>query len=233
VAFSCRSLHLSGTGLSSFITARHWLKHFSHANTLGVGICDTKNRYQCLNPALATINGTELESHLNNTIHDIIGDIAVAIEPMLLKVRATGTPLCMRVPGHLPHSTERSEWVTCHVPLIKPGHRKVIGWGGAVVDITPLARMESLLKGVMARQDKRPDPESIRFVQSLQHCLDDYSSALTTTMTSVVRRAWQTDQADAAQLAPVIQSMDDRVLEMRKLVASIEGDLGACVPSLN
>ncbi|WP_446745195.1 hypothetical protein [Silvibacterium acidisoli] len=230
---SCRPIHLPAFDLSSLVIARQSLHRFLHAKAIGLGVCDVRNRYQCLNPALATINGAAIEDHLNNTIHDIIGEVALAVEPLLLKVKDTGSPVCVRIAGQLPNATEPAEWITCHVPLVRPGHRKILGCGSAVVNVTPLARMESTLAGVMARQDRRLDPDAVRFVQSLQHCLDDYSAALTSTMTSVVRKAWQADQADTAQLAPAIQSMDDRVIEMRKLIASVEGSFRACVPSLN
>lgn len=152
---------------------------------------------------------------------------------MLLKVKETRNPQCTRVAGRLPSSPEPSEWITCHVPLVKPGHRKVLGWGGAAVDITPLARMESTLAGVMARQDKRLDADAVKFVQSLQHSLDDYTSALQATMAAVIRRAWQTDMADEHLLAPAVEAMDQRFLEMKELVGSIEDGLAACLPSLN
>ncbi|WP_446745192.1 hypothetical protein [Silvibacterium acidisoli] len=211
------------------MNARQWLTHFSHASAIGVGIRDAQNRYRCLNTALARNNCASLEDHLENTIYDVLGEVAIALEPSLHKAAMTGNPILARVRGNLPNAAKRSEWMTWQLPLARPGYRKIAGWGSVVVDITPVARVESFLSTVISRPDFSPDAETAGFVCGLQYALEGYSSALSSTMNTVVQRAWQTEQIVDDQMTPFIHAMDERLVEMRRLIENIEASLEHCL----
>lgn len=226
---NCRPYRFPSLDLSALVNARQWLTHFSHASAIGVGIRDAENRYRCLNPALALNNCASLEDHLDNTIYDVLGEVAFALEPALRQAEATGNPVSRRVRGRLPNGAKRSEWMTWQIPLIRPGYRKIAGWGSVVVDITPVARVESFLSSVISRPDFSPDAETAGFICSLEYALDGYSSALSSTMNTVVQRAWKTEQIVDDQMTPFIHSMDERLVDMRRLIENIETSLEHCI----
>lgn len=54
---------------------------FSNASAIGLAPCDKQLRYQAINSALAAMNGVPAKTHLGNSVHDILGDVAAEVEP--------------------------------------------------------------------------------------------------------------------------------------------------------
>jgi transcriptional regulator with PAS, ATPase and Fis domain len=225
----CRSYRSPAVDLAAMRTARQWLANFSHASAIGVAISDASSRFQCVNPALARINGITPESHTNNTLRDVVGDMALTIDPILLQVKATALPVVKRISGKIPNAGPGTDWFTTHVPLVRSGYRNVIGWGAIVVDITPLVRIESMLRGFRSSQVLYFDPETRRFIDQLRQSVKGYSTALSSTTASVVQSTWRTEQVEDVRFCPIIQLMDERILEMRRLIEGIEANLEWCL----
>jgi hypothetical protein len=109
---------------------------FFNNSTVGLAIYDDELRYQALNPCLAAIHGMSLKSHLGRTLRDVLGEVALRVEPAIKHVFSTGRPLWnFEIAGALPAKKRPGRWVDSLFPAKDPNGRvKQVG-----VVVVPLA----------------------------------------------------------------------------------------------
>ncbi len=109
---------------------------FFNNSTVGLAIYDDQLRYQALNPCLAAIHGISLKSHLGRTLRDVLGEVALRVEPAIKHVLSTGRPLWnFEIAGALPAKKRPGRWVDSLFPAKDPNGRvKQVG-----VVVVPLA----------------------------------------------------------------------------------------------
>jgi hypothetical protein len=109
---------------------------FFNNSTVGFAIYDDQLRYQALNPCLAAIHGMSLKSHLGRTLRDVLGEVALRLEPAIKHVLSTGRPLWnFEIAGALPTKKRPGRWVDSLFPAKDPNGRvKQVG-----VVVMPLA----------------------------------------------------------------------------------------------
>ena len=87
----------------------------------GVGLCvfDESLSYQMVNPYLAASNRASVESHLGKHVREILGDVALQVEPALRRVFSAAEPvLNYEVAGALPTRLEKTHWVSTLFPIL-------------------------------------------------------------------------------------------------------------------
>ena len=60
---------------------KHLISGLFDSPAVGIAVCDKRFRFKAINPALAAMNGVPVESHLNKTIYQVLGDLAQRIQP--------------------------------------------------------------------------------------------------------------------------------------------------------
>ncbi len=98
-------------------TTQQLLTDFFNQSTVGLAIYDDDLRYQALNPCLAKMHGLSLESHLGRTMRDVLGEVALRVEPAIKQVLTTGRPLLnFEIAGALPRTKRPGHWVDSFFP---------------------------------------------------------------------------------------------------------------------
>src|ERR1039458_10390833 len=120
------------------------LADFFYNSSVGLAIFDDQLRYQALNHCLAAMHGIPVESHLGKTPREILGIIALQVEPAIKQVFTTGT------------STKAAggRWVNHLFPL-KDANGRVKQVGAVVVELRPNTKLE--LVGAIHEADSLPD----------------------------------------------------------------------------
>lgn len=108
---------------------------FFNNSTVGLAIYDDQLRYQTLNPCLAAMHGMSLKSHLGRTLRDVLGEVALRLEPALKHVLSTGRPLWnFEIAGALPTKRRPGRWVDSLLPA-KDSNGRVKQVGVVVVPL--------------------------------------------------------------------------------------------------
>jgi PAS domain-containing protein len=99
------------------LSAEQFVDLFDHAD-VGLAILDDQLRYLALNPFLARIHGSSIESHIGKRLQDVVGGLTTQLEPAYKAVVATGHPvLKYEVKGAVSAGTEAGHWIDNLFPL--------------------------------------------------------------------------------------------------------------------
>ena len=122
-----------------FLQKFHGIEQLLAKTQFGVAVLDRELRYIHVNDRMATIDGASIEQHVGSLVKEVDPQIALALEPMLLRAIREERPFVdlevempMADPGlTTPHWT----WQVCCYPL-KSDDRAVLGASLVVQDIT-------------------------------------------------------------------------------------------------
>src|SRR5258708_37078806 len=110
--------------MEKLFAAEGLLADFFNNSNVGLAVFDNQLRYQALNLCLAAMHGIPVESHLGKTLQEIIGKVALQVEPALKQVLTTGRPIFnLEIAGTLPTNAEKRRWVDNLFPLRDPDGR--------------------------------------------------------------------------------------------------------------
>ncbi len=125
-------------------TTQQLLADFFNRSTVGLAIYDDELRYQALNPCLAAMHGMSLNLHLGRTLRDVLGEVALRVEPAIKQVLATGQPvLNFEIAGALPTKKRPGRWVDSFFPA-KDANGRVKQVGVVVVPLTPETKLRQV-----------------------------------------------------------------------------------------
>ncbi|HWY55470.1 MAG TPA: PAS domain-containing protein [Terriglobales bacterium] len=131
------------------------LAEFLNDSHVGFAIIDDQLRYRALNLPLAEMNGIAVEFHLGKTLREVLGEVALQVEPAIKQVLATGRPIFNFVlAGTLPARAEATRFVDHFLP-IKDAKGRVKRVGAVVVELRPDAKLE--LAGAIQEADSLSD----------------------------------------------------------------------------
>ena len=131
------------------------LAEFLTNSNVGLGIVDKRLRYRALNACLAEMNGVPVEFHLGKTLREVLGEVALQVEPAIKQVLATGQPIYNFVlSGTVPFRAEGTRFVDHLFPL-KDARGRVTRVGAVVVELRPDAKLE--LAGAIHEAESSPD----------------------------------------------------------------------------
>jgi PAS domain S-box-containing protein len=90
---------------------------FDHS-AIGLAIFDDRLRYRALNSGLAAMHGIPAKSHFGKSLREILGAVALRVEPAVRQVLTTGRPILnLEITGVLPTRAGRRRWVDHLFPL--------------------------------------------------------------------------------------------------------------------
>ena len=153
--------------------------------TSPVGLClyDRDLRYVRINERLAAINGRPAEAHIGRTVHEVVPEIAEAVEPLYRRVLETGEP-SIDVPVSCPVPSDPEtlrHWLVSSYPFANVAGERV-GVSVVVREVTEVHRARDILEVSEARYRALVElaPEAIvvldtvtgRFVDVNQNALD-------------------------------------------------------------
>jgi transcriptional regulator with PAS, ATPase and Fis domain len=122
--------------------ATRLLVEFLNNSNVGVGIVDDQLRYQAVNRRLAAMHGIPVEAHLGKTLREVLGEVALQIEPAVKEVLSTGRPIVdFEIAGALPAQSKKRRWVDHLFPL-KDAKGMVKQVGAVVVELQPDTKLE-------------------------------------------------------------------------------------------
>jgi hypothetical protein len=191
---------------------------FSHASALGFAILDGQLRYQAINDALIAINGIPALAHMGNTIRDVFGNpIADQIEAHVHRMLATGNPSLFEMNATLPTRSEPGSWIVQYF-AINGAARNHIGIGLVVVEVTQLRKLDGFLEKFTRCLLREQTRDNWWLARELHDAIDQYHFALGASIDRLTRTVGRDPELSVA----TVQSLDQRILEMRKLVALVE-----------
>ena len=200
--------------------ANRLVRSFSHTSAIGFGICDRELRYQSINGALAATNGIAAEAHLGHTVRDVLGEVAAAVEPAFKRALITGEVVSKEISGKLPNREGMLHWIATYFPVRGNG-RRVQQMGAIAVDISELKKLDEffsqLIRGLLSTGQK----ENSWRARELHDSIRQYFAALAMNLSLVTQHIWRSDKSADEQLAPTIESLDQRILAMRDVIAGV------------
>lgn len=211
--------------LFSLKHAERLLANFSPSSAIGFGICDRQWRYRWINHALAASNGIAPEAHLGNTMHEVLGAAAEVIEPAFRQVLATGEVTSRRIDGTLPFRKGTISWIASYFP-VKNSSSRVQLMGVVAVEVTDLRRLDGFLSRLTSDLIRAQKSDIHSDAMELHQSLKEYYANLNIYLSALTRNVWNLEKDAAGQLAPVITSLDRRIIEVRTLVSSVNNRLG-------
>ena len=115
---------------------------FLSSNT-GMALLDDQMRFRAVNSRLAVINGASVESHLGKPLRDVLGEIAVQVEPVFRQIMTTGLPIAnFEFGGVLPSKPGTQRWLDNFFPM-KNANGQVQGIGAVVVELSPETQLKT------------------------------------------------------------------------------------------
>jgi PAS domain-containing protein len=123
------------TVLAELFDAERLFADFFNSSNVGLAIFDQQLRYRMLNPCLAASNGTSADSHLGKHVREILGNVALQVEPAIQQVFATGRSVVnCEVAGALPNRLGGGHWMDNFFPMADSNGR-VKQVGAVVVEL--------------------------------------------------------------------------------------------------
>jgi PAS fold len=107
----------------------------ARASYLGVAMMDSQTRFESVNAAVARETRITVDQHLGKTSREIVGDLALQIEPIYEKVFRTAKPASVWLAGHVRDTVEFGHWFD-HCFPISDSSGRVQQLGLFVVNVT-------------------------------------------------------------------------------------------------
>jgi len=121
------------------------------SSPVGLAIFDSDLRYVAVNYRLAAMNGLAASDHVGKNIREVLGDKAVAFEPVLQWILSSGEPVFdIELAGALP-ADQQVGHVLCHFIPIKSEGERVEQIGAVVVEATKHRQLEESLHDLTGR----------------------------------------------------------------------------------
>lgn len=124
--------------------AERLLSEFFKRSNIGLAIFDESLSYQMVNPYLATLNRTSVQSHLGKHVREILGNVGLQLEPAIKRVFATAEPILnCELAGALPTRPEGGRWIDTLFPIVDSSG-KVKQVGAVVVELAKNAQLRAM-----------------------------------------------------------------------------------------
>ena len=191
------------------------LQDFTHASAIGFAVIDRRMRYQRINAALARMNGLPVESHLGNTLRDVLGPAASTFEPVFRQVFAGGKSVSMEFSATLPSRSEPDYWLETYFP-IRSCSGAVMAVGALVVEITPQKKLDHYLHQLAGELLDTHTKQNFWPERELHDAVEEYHAAVAFNLDFLVRNS-----EDNTELLAGVQRLDRRIADMRALVSNV------------
>jgi PAS fold len=123
------------TVLAELLDTEQLFADFFNSSNVGLAIFDQQLCYRMLNSCLAASNGTSVDSHLGKHVREILGNVALQVEPAIQQVFATAQSVVnCEVAGALPTKPGGGRWIDNFFPMADSNGR-VKQVGAVVVEL--------------------------------------------------------------------------------------------------
>ena len=203
------------------LSAKRLCTAFSHASVIGFAVFDKQLRYLSINDALASINGIPAAAHVGNTIREIFGnEVARQIEPRAERLLATGNSSCFEITAILPTRSEAGSWIDHYFP-IKGASGRVNRIGLVVVEVTQQRKLAAFVNQLTCDLRRTNTKDGWWLARELHNSVDQYHVALGIVIENLMRLPEKSPEL----LGTAVDSLDQRILAMRKLVTAVASNL--------
>ncbi len=139
---------VSVAALHTISEPQELLSGLFNACTLGFAICDQQLRFRAVNNALGAMNDVSPEAHIGRTIHDVLGNAAVALEAPFRQVFFSGREVSnLEICAKLPKRSEMGYWIENYFP-IRDAAGRVQHVAAFVVEITKQKRIQESIRNL-------------------------------------------------------------------------------------
>jgi len=120
------------------------LSEFFESSNVGLAVFYQNLCYETLNPRLAASHHTSVEFHLGKHIREILGEVALQVEPAIRRVFASSTPIVnFDVAGPLPTRPNGGHWIDNFFPIVDSDGR-VQEVGVVVVELAKNVQLQPI-----------------------------------------------------------------------------------------
>jgi hypothetical protein len=186
---------------------------FSNASAIGLALCDKHLRYQAINNALAAMNGIPAKTHLGNSVHDILGDVAAEVEPPLRRVFVTGQAVLLHdLRATLPTRTKPGYWIRDYFPIKDAGGR-VQQVGTLIVEVTAQRKLEEFFLEPASKLPRTKTKENWWLLRELHNSVNQYHATLTTSLDHLI----QQPEKSTELYAQSVELLNQRIVTLQML----------------
>jgi len=127
------------------------LAAYFKSSKVGLGILDSEFRFIAANHTLAALDNLPAADHVGKNVREVLGEAAVAVEPVLQRVISSGEPvLDVELSAQLPVWKEAGH-LLCHFIPIRASGEEIDRIGVVVVGVTRHTQLEESLRAVTVR----------------------------------------------------------------------------------
>lgn len=213
----------------SFLEVEPLRRIFCHKSAIGFAVFDLELRYLSVNRALAGSHGIPAETHVGNTIRDMLGNVALSIEPALYHTHATGRVVLKHIAGTLPQHKTISHWFAAYVPLTGAGN-KIHRLGAMVVDVTGVKNLEKSLFQLGHIPGHGSNRRLFFTTLRLRRAIDHYFGTLSKSLGQLPAQLSRLDRSADEQSVLFVESLDHRVATMRDRISALAVRLSSLNP---
>ena len=130
-----------------------------------IGILDESLRFVKVNVAMADVQGMTPEAHLGKTLAELLPGLSALIQPLLVKVLATGKPAEATITGGLRAHSAAHHWLAACFPF---GESQI---GFMALEATERETEEALESSNRKLESARADLDRSAMVNQMAHCL--------------------------------------------------------------
>lgn len=202
---------------------------------IGLAVLDTNLRFLRVNDRLAEINGQSAADHLDQTVREVVPDLADTAEPLLRQVIETGEAVVeQEIRGVTPANPDQEcVWLESYYPLTTPDGQ-IIGVNAVVQEITSRKQAEQALRESEERFRRaivdapfpiimhNEDGEIVQLSNTLTE-LTGYTRAELKTIGDWTERAYSERQEVVLQDIERLYSVNHRMDEGEYVVTTKEG----------
>jgi hypothetical protein len=187
---------------------------FSNASAIGLALCDKQLRYQAINSALAAMNGVPARTHLGNSVHDILGDVAAEVEPLLRRVFVTGQAVLLHdLRGTLPTRTKPGYWIRDYFP-IQDAKGRVQQVGTLIVEVTAQRKLEEFFREP-ASELPHTKTDNWWLSRELHNSVNQYHATLATSLDRLI----QQPEKSTELYAQSVELLNQRIVSLQTLAS--------------
>jgi two-component system cell cycle sensor histidine kinase/response regulator CckA len=119
---------------------------------IGLCVLDRERRYVRINETAAAMNGLPVSAHIGRTMREVLPELAVAIDPLIEGVLATGEPIASReISAQVSAENASTMWYLGSAYPVQSQQGEIVGVGIVCIDITARKATEEALRDSESR----------------------------------------------------------------------------------
>jgi hypothetical protein len=199
----------------------------ARASTLGIAILDSQTRFELVNASLSRETRVVPDHHVGRTSREVVGDLALQVEPIYEKVLRTAKAASVQVAGHVRDTPEFGYWLT-HCFPIKDNSGRTQQLGVFVVNATAEKASAEIFEA-LATHPKRLMADAAGLLDKFDESVRHYHAGLRRSFRALASPL-AAPAGKAERFRYSIERLDSDITEMRELIYAVisQFSLPAC-----